>query len=144
MKKNIFLTLKTLLSLFSLVLLAWPKLLFAAGTLGGNIKDKLNNFAGSGGYTTTAGAYSTSDVAGRIGAMVKVILAFLGVIFLILIITSGFKWMTTSNPDEIKKIRARMINAVIGLAIILASYALTYFIMDQLSQANPNALFKIE
>ncbi len=96
-----------------------------------NLKTKLNNFGTAAGYGNPPleADYSTSGLAGKIGSMVKILLAFLGIVFLILIIISGFKWMTTNNPEEIKKLWSRIINAVIGLVIILASYAITYYIL---------------
>lgn len=116
--------------LLGLLTLSWPDQSLA---LSNNLKSKLDNFGNAAGYASQpANAYSTAGLAGTLGGIVKIILAFLGVLFLIIIIVSGFKWMTTSNPEEIKKIRIKLINAVIGLLIILASYAITYFVLTSL------------
>ena len=57
-------------------------------------------------------------------------LGFLGLIFLLLIIFAGFKWMTSGgNEEEVKKAQALMKNAVIGLIIILAAWSLTYYLI---------------
>ncbi|MCX6784341.1 MAG: pilin [Candidatus Komeilibacteria bacterium] len=112
-------------------ILTFPTKILAA--IPENLKNKLNTFSSEAGYGAVAEAdYSTSGLAGKIGSMVKILLAFLGIVFLILIIISGFKWMTTNNPEEIKKLRSRIVNAVIGLVIILASYAITYYILTSL------------
>lgn len=57
-------------------------------------------------------------------------LGFLALIFLVLIIFAGFKWMTSGgNEEEVKKAQALMKNAVIGLIIILAAWSLTYYLI---------------
>ncbi len=84
-------------------------------------------FAQKSGFTNQLTDKPMSPLA-IITAIIKIALGFLGVIFLILIIISGFKWMTTNNPEEIKKIKAKIINAVIGLIIVFAAYGLTTFI----------------
>lgn len=62
---------------------------------------------------------------------VKILLSFLGIIFLILIIISGFQWMTAGgNEDAIKKARSRIKNAIIGFAIIVSSYFIVFFIEE--------------
>jgi hypothetical protein len=46
---------------------------------------------------------------------------------------AGFKWMTSAgNTEAIKKSRETIINAVIGLAIIFASYVIVNFVMERL------------
>jgi amino acid transporter len=71
----------------------------------------------------------------RITAMkiVNVVLQFLSVIFLILIILSGYQWMTAGgNEEQLKKAQKNLSNAVIGLVIILASWSISYFILRRM------------
>ena len=57
-------------------------------------------------------------------------LGFLALIFLVLIIFAGFKWMTSGgNEEEVKKAQSLMKNAVIGLIIILVAWSLTYYLI---------------
>ncbi|MDD5032047.1 MAG: hypothetical protein PHR36_03295 [Patescibacteria group bacterium] len=63
--------------------------------------------------------------------VVKVFLGFLGIIFLGLIVFAGFKYMTAGgNDDKIKEALDQIKNGIIGLIIILASYAITSFLTD--------------
>jgi hypothetical protein len=74
--------------------------------------------------------------ARTIARIVQVILGFLGVIFLVLVLYAGFLWMTAAgNEEKIKKAKDIMIAAVIGVAIILSAYAITYFVIDNLLRA---------
>ena len=92
-----------------------------------NFQNTFEAFGNGAGIAPT-GAETPTEPILIITTIIKIALSFLGVIFLILIIISGFKWMTTSSPDEIKKIRAKITNAVIGLVIVLAAYGITTFI----------------
>lgn len=76
---------------------------------------------------------SESEPSALIAEIIKVVLSLLAVVFLILIIVSGVKWMTANGEEEqIKKAKATLINAVIGLLIIFAAYAITYFVFSNL------------
>jgi len=60
---------------------------------------------------------------------VQTILSFLAVIFLVLTLIAGFKWMTAQgNEDQIKKASASIKAAIIGLVIVIAAYTITWFI----------------
>jgi len=66
-----------------------------------------------------------------IGNYIQIFLSLLGVIFLVLMLYGGFKWMKArGNATEVDKAKEVIINAVIGLIIIAASYAITAFILS--------------
>lgn len=68
-----------------------------------------------------------TDPAEMVATLLFVLLSFLGMIFMILIVTSGIQWMTAGgNADKITKARTRMINAVIGFGLVILSLAITY------------------
>ncbi len=76
---------------------------------------------------------SPHQIAGQI---INVFLSVLGVIFLILIVYGGYKWMTSGgNQDDIKKAQEIIRNAVIGLLIVLMSFAIAQFVINALTQA---------
>ena len=65
----------------------------------------------------------------RIGKMIGAVLAFVGVIFLALMIYAGFRWMTAAgNEASVDKAKNLIIAAIIGLIIILGAYAITAWI----------------
>lgn len=83
-----------------------------------------------------AAGLGTAPVAVVISDIIKVFLSFLGVIFIVLIIYAGFMWMTAAGAeDKITKAKTTLAAAIIGLAIILAAYAITYFAIDQIIEA---------
>lgn len=68
-----------------------------------------------------------------IARIINAILGLVASIFIILIILSGFRWMTSQgSSDQVKKAKETIINSVIGLAVILLSYVITRFIFETL------------
>lgn len=84
----------------------------------------------------SGGAYKASDVSSLatiMGVIVSGAISLLGIIFIILIILSGYQWMTAGgNEEAVKKSRTKMVNAVIGLLVVVASYAIWAFISNVL------------
>ncbi|MFH1187268.1 MAG: hypothetical protein V1688_00210 [bacterium] len=71
-----------------------------------------------------------------ISKVIQYALSFLGVIFLALLIYAGFIWMTAAGDQEaITKAKNILQSSVIGLIIILSSYAVTYFVLQNLTKA---------
>lgn len=71
-----------------------------------------------------------------IGKIISYLLGVMGIIVFILIIISGFQWMTSGgDAQKITAARGRLLNAIIGLAIILAAYSVTWFILKQITTA---------
>lgn len=65
--------------------------------------------------------------------VVRIALGFLGLIAVILVLYGGWTWMTSGGaPDKIEKARKTLINAAIGLLIILSAFGLVTFILNSL------------
>lgn len=84
-----------------------------------------------------AGAgYVTGAIPGPINivsSIITIVLGLLGVLFIIQIILAGFKWMMAGgNEEQITHAKKRITNAAIGIAIILAAYIITMFVITQL------------
>nr|NIS50742.1 hypothetical protein [Phycisphaerae bacterium] len=60
----------------------------------------------------------------------------LGIIAVVIILIGGFQWMTAGgNEENVDKAKKRIIQGVIGLAIILASWAIARFVLESLVTA---------
>ncbi len=82
------------------------------------------------------GSLSESDPRAIFTRIINVTLGLLGVIALGLIIYAGFLWMTSGGEEEkISKAKKLLVSAVIGLGIILSSWAIASFVLDRLSDA---------
>lgn len=108
----------------------------AAPVFGANLKDafkdgsSFKNVAGDQGAGYDTGAQSET-VEPIISIIIKTVLSFLGVVFLILTIYGGFMWMTAAGNDEqVKKAGSLIRSAVIGLIIVISAYAITVLLMN--------------
>jgi hypothetical protein len=82
-----------------------------------------------------------SDLDPRIVAAraIQIILGFLGVIVVGLITYAGFLWMTSGGEEhKIERAKQIILNATIGLVIILASFGITTFILMKILEATDN------
>ena len=77
------------------------------------------------------GDQTPKDVREITVLVIKVFLGFLGIIFLVLIISAGFKYMTSAgNEEKVKEALDQIKTGVIGLIIIMASYAITSYLTN--------------
>lgn len=87
------------------------------------------------GATNVYGTASGPDTLVEwIGQIVGLIIGFLGVILVLYIIWAGFIWMTAGgDTKKVDDAKAKIKNAVIGIIIVFAAYAITTFVTSQLS-----------
>lgn len=86
-------------------------------------------------YKTTeveGGVIDTSSIA---GGVIKIFLSILGIIFIALMLYGGYLWMTAGGKEEqVTKAIDLIQDAVIGLVIVIAAYAITYFVLFMLAK----------
>ncbi len=136
-------TSKIVLFIFSLTLLS--SVFFASSALAqSNSKDALDQLKAAGGASgaNIAGSGPT-DPRIIVAVIIRASLAFLGIIFVVMIMYAGFLWMTAGGEeDKVSTAKKLISNGVIGLAIIMTAYSITYFIFRTVlgsaaSYANP-------
>ncbi|MDP3043668.1 MAG: hypothetical protein Q8N21_04685 [bacterium] len=70
------------------------------------------------------------------GAVINVMLGFLGIIAVVIVLLGGFKWMTAAgSEDKVAEAKKLMAAGVIGLVIVLASWGLATYVIDILLEA---------
>ncbi len=76
------------------------------------------------------------DLKDTIGQLINVVLGFLGIIAVLIILLGGFKWMTSQGSSEKVEEAKKLIGAgIVGLIIILASYAIAQFVLTSVYDA---------
>lgn len=86
----------------------------------------------SGDVQRTAG-FSNASVGSIIATIIRAILGLLAAIFMVLMVLSGFKWMTAAgNESQVEKAQETIKAALIGLIVVLAAYAITYYVFTYL------------
>jgi hypothetical protein len=75
------------------------------------------------------------------GALIGVAFSVIGIVFLGLALYAGYKWMTAQgNEKDVTKARDTLINATIGILLMVAAYAITNFMFtDVISTLMGNA-----
>ena len=82
-----------------------------------------------------AAGYKTegTSLEQKIGNALNILFALLGVLFIVLIIYSGFLWLTASgNETKVKRAKDNLYQSIIGLIIIIGAYAISRFIFGVL------------
>jgi len=102
-----------------------------------NAQYMLKEFAGKAGYSTTGVSASVTDSAQRI---INIGLSVVGYIFFAVALYAGIRWLTAmGNEEHVTKAREALQAAVIGMAIVAMSYAVTNLVFKSLS-SNPNVI----
>lgn len=115
---------KIILLMVVCVLVLLPVMTLAATGLG-DASTKLGQVTKGSGLES--GDLSTLE--GSAGLVIKAALSLVGTVFLILTVYAGILWMTASGKEEQVEKASKIIKAsVIGLFIVMSSYAITYFI----------------
>ena len=78
------------------------------------------------------------DVPTITGNIIGTALSMISVIFFILMVYGGFLWMTAHGDEgQVKKAQDTIIGAVIGIIVILASYAITDYVTKSVISSGP-------
>lgn len=76
-------------------------------------------------------ATESATIGSIMATIIQAFLGLLGIIFLILVITAGYKWMNASgNEEKVTEAKDTIFRAVIGLIITVGAYAITYFVFN--------------
>ncbi len=69
---------------------------------------------------------------------IQILLGFVGVLFFLYALYAGYVWMTSGgDAEKIKKAKALLINAAIGILLVMTAYSITYFIARTIESALP-------
>jgi len=98
--------------------------------LQGEIQGGLTNLGTGAGFKTSA---ETGGLPALVGKIINVFISILGVLFVVLMVYGGYLWMTSfGNSQKVDRAKELIIDAVIGLIIILLAYAIANFIVGEL------------
>lgn len=124
---------QSLILLFIVFILILPYFVFAADPITPDTPlTGLEKVGVSGGYAeiTAAGG---NDILGITGIAISTLLGLLGVIFIVLMLYAGYNWMTAAGEEgKVETAQETIKRAIIGLIIVVGSYALQALIFDKL------------
>jgi hypothetical protein len=84
--------------------------------------------------TADRGGFSKNDnVYVMIGTIVSISLGVLAIVFFGLVVYAGVRWMTARGNEElVQKAKDILFAAIIGLAVVLSSFAFSRFVLQKL------------
>lgn len=122
---------KILFIILTIVLFASAILpVLAAESLQTDISGQLETLGKGAGYKSLS---ETGGLPALVGKIINIFLSILGVLFVVLMVYGGYLWMTSYGKSEkIDKAKELITDAIIGLMIILAAYAIANFVVREL------------
>ena len=88
-------------------------------------------------YAEIDDSVNGNNLAANAGKIVQAFLSLLGIIFLVLMLYSGYSWMTAAGDQgKVERAQSTIKRAIIGIIITIGSYAITQFILIKLLDHN--------
>lgn len=76
------------------------------------------------------------DIRSTVASIINVMMGLLGIVAVVIILLGGFKWMTAGgDEDKVGEAKQLIMQGIIGLVIILSSWAIARFVVTQLVAA---------
>ena len=92
-----------------------------------SVMDRLNNVSADN-YNT-----ESTSLASTIGTLISIGLSMLGVVFVILVISAGYKWMMASgDAKKVDEAKDTLWRAVIGLVITISAYVIQQYVFSKI------------
>ena len=83
------------------------------------------------------GVKQAPDLPTLVGKIINIFLSILGVLFVVLMVYAGYLWMTSYGDEKkVTKAKSLIIDAVLGLIIILTAYTISTFVVSALIKAS--------
>ena len=80
-----------------------------------------------------AGYTENVTLATIVGNTINVILSFTGILFICLLVYAGFLYLTSAGEEKgVAKAKKLISSSIIGILIIVASYAITTYVFEAL------------
>ena len=84
----------------------------------------------------SAGLGQPKPLTAIVGSIINVVLGFLGIVLLGYLLFAGFQWMTAGGDSgQVDKAKGMIKNAIIGLIVIVAAFAISTFVLGSLVNA---------
>jgi len=122
---------KNLISASILLIIIFTGSMLSARAYDFNAESGLDKTANQAGYSDYLKSLTPEGVASKV---VGQVLTFLGVVFLGLMIYGGIVWMLASgNEAKVDEAKNIITAGIIGLVIVMAAYAISYFVIKYFS-----------
>ncbi|KKU31781.1 MAG: hypothetical protein UX45_C0025G0013 [Candidatus Uhrbacteria bacterium GW2011_GWF2_46_218] len=93
-------------------------------------------------FAQQAGFATGVDITIVIARLIRTFISILGIIAVVFILYGGWMWITSKGEqDKLRKAQQVIINAVIGLVLVLSAFAIAQFVLNALSDATDDPYY---
>ena len=125
------------ISVFFIIQLAFNQ---APRALAASLLDSQTGFGNNGGEIKAVYG-EQKDLKTIVAQIINYVLSLLGIIFTIIVIIGGFKYMNAAGDEgEVKKALGQIKTGIIGLIIILSAYSITFFVIKKVIGATTGSM----
>lgn len=102
-----------------------------------NIINDNKTTAGQIGATGFGERETDANLTARVATIIRVAVTMIGAIIVFYIVYAGFLWTTAGgNSDQVGKAKTMMVQAIVGMAIVLSAYAITSYVINYVVRSN--------
>lgn len=113
---------------------------FGTPVFAASLQDDALNQMKTTGDSVYGGTAPAKELPELVGSVINIVLGLLGIILVCIIIFAGFLWMTAQgDAEKVKKAKAMIGNAVVGMVLIFAAYSISSFVITKLVTATVGA-----
>ena len=96
----------------------------------GSITGRLRAIGTAAGFSANTGPTTFAQYIGRI---INISMSLLGTIFVAQMVYAGYLWTTARDEaDQLEKAKHIIRRSIVGLAIVLSAWAITFFVLSRL------------
>ena len=118
---------------------------YQANALTGEILDRTQQTADQIGKTGFGEDATDNNLTARIATIVRVAVSMIGAVIVFYIVYAGFLWTTAGGGSEqVEKAKKMMVQAIIGMALVLSAYAITNFVIERVVRSNMTEEIELE
>lgn len=125
---------KFLLRLASALFFLLPAQALAIGVIGNNAVDSGLHLSGLGTLFGSTGLASAQTLPDLLVTTIDILLILAGMIAVLFVIIGGFQYLTSAgNEEQAEKGKKSLINAIIGIVVVILSYTIIQVIVNTVS-----------
>lgn len=131
-----------LTAIIGVLVITLASFLLLSNVRAANLSNAFENDAGPLSTVSDKAGYDNqqTDINPIISTVIETALSMLGVVFLGLLIYGGYEWMTAMGDSaKVEKAQNIIKAAIIGLVIVVSAYAISIFVLKNLSKTTLKA-----
>ena len=133
MRFNKFIKIEIFAAIILLTMIVSVNFSSAAGFIKDNVRTNISSEAQNVGVIGGYEPGNDNSALTLVQTIINIFLSVIGVLLLVYILYAGYNWMTAQGEEEkVSKAKDTIKRAIIGVIIIIAAYAISFFVMSRI------------